>query len=178
MKFKKFKFKKVKSTNNTAIRIIKETKYKLGMIIAEEQINGRGQYGRKWISSKGNLFISFFNDLNKKNLSIKAITKINCLLVKKLLSSFTNKKILFKKPNDLLIDKKKISGILQEIIFVRDKKFLITGIGINIKKNPIIRNYPTTNLQEVTKKSISKLKVENKLKQLFEKNLSKLYKIK
>ena len=177
MKFKKFKFKKVKSTNNTAIRIIKETKHKLGMVVAETQINGRGQYGRKWISSKGNLFISFFNELNKKNLSINAVTKINCLLVKKILSSFTNKKILFKKPNDLLIDKKKISGILQEVIFVRDKKFLITGIGINIKKNPIIRNYPTTNLHDLTKKSISKLILENKLKQLFEKNLSKLYKI-
>ncbi len=107
MKFKKFKFKKVKSTNNTAIRIIKETKNNLGMVVAETQINGRGQYGRKWISSKGNLFISFFNELNKTKLSINAITKINCLLVKKLLSSFTSKKILFKKPNDLLIDKKK-----------------------------------------------------------------------
>ena len=178
MKFKKFKFKKVKSTNNTAIRIIKETKYNLGMIVADTQVNGRGQYGKKWISSKGNLFISFFNELNQTNLSIKAITKINCFLVKELLSSFTSKKILFKEPNDLLIDKKKISGILQEVIFVRDKKFLITGIGINIKKNPIIRNYPATNWQEVTKKSISNLSVENKLKQLFEKNLSKLYKIK
>ena len=177
MRFKKFKFKKVKSTNNTAIRIIKETKYNLGMVVSETQLNGRGQYGRKWISLKGNLFISFFNELNNTNLSIKVITKINCLLVKRLLTSFTNKKILFKKPNDLLIDKKKISGILQEIIFVRDKKFLITGIGINIKKNPIIRNNPTTNLQEVTKKSISKLKVENKLKQLFEKKLSNFYKI-
>ena len=178
MKFKKFKFKKIKSTNNTAIRIIKKTNCNLGMVVAETQEKGRGQYGRKWISYKGNLFVSFFNELNKVNLSISAITRINCLLVKKLLSSFTSKKILFKKPNDLLIDKKKISGILQEVIFVRDKKFLITGIGINIKKNPIIRNYPATNLQEVTKKSISKLIVENKLKQLFEKNLSKLYKIK
>jgi len=71
-----------------------------------------------------------------------------------------------------LIDKKKISGILQEVIFAKDKRFLITGIGINIKKNPIIRNYPATNLHEVTKKSISKLSVENKLKLLFEKNLS------
>jgi len=178
MKFKKFKFKKVISTNNTAIRIIKETKLNFGMIVAETQANGRGQYGKKWISLKGNLFISFFNELNQINLSINSITKINCLLVKKLLSSFTSKKILFKKPNDLLVEKKKISGILQEVIFARDKKFLITGIGINIKKNPIIRNYPATNLQEVTKKSISKLSVENKLKQLFEKNLSKLYKIK
>ena len=177
MKIKKFKFKKVRSTNNTAIRIIKKTKHNLGMVVAESQANGRGQYGRKWISSKGNLFVSFFNELNKKKISINTITKINCLLVKKLLSSFTNKKILFKKPNDLLIDKKKISGILQEVIFAKDKRFLITGIGINIKKNPIIRNYPATNLHEVTKKSINKLSVENKLKQLFEKNLSKLYKI-
>ena len=178
MKFKKFTFKKVKSTNNTAIRIIKETEYNLGMVVAERQVNGKGQYGRKWISPKGNLFISFFNEINKTNLSINAITKKNCFLVKKLLASFTSKKILFKRPNDLLIDKKKISGILHEVIFVRDKKFLITGIGINIKKNPIIKNYPATNLQEITKKSISKLIVENKLKQLFEKNLSKLYKIK
>ena len=178
MKLKKFKFKKVKSTNNTALRIIKKTNYTLGMVVAQSQVKGRGQYGKKWISSKGNLFVSFFNELNQKNLSINTITKINCLLVKKLLSKFTSKKISYKKPNDLLIDKKKISGILQEIISVKDKKFLITGIGINITKNPNIRNYPATNLQEVTKKSISKLIVENKLKKIFEKNLSKFYKIK
>jgi len=178
MKFKKFKFKRINSTNNTAIRIIKETNCNFGMVVAETQAKGRGQYGRKWISSKGNLFVSFFNKLNKSNLTISTITKINCLLVKKLLSKFTRKKIFFKKPNDLLIDRKKISGILQEVVFVKDKKFLITGIGINIIKNPNIKNYLATNLQEVSKKSINKIDVENKLKQLFEKNLSKLYKIK
>ena len=41
-------------------------------------------------------------------------------------------------------------------------------------KNPNIKNYPATNLQDVAKKSISKLKVENKLKHIFEKNLLKL----
>ena len=178
MKFKKFKFKKVKSTNNTAIRIINQTNHSLGMVISEIQTKGKGQYGRKWISLKGNLFVSFFNDLRHINMSINSITKMNCLLVKKLLSSFTSRKILFKKPNDLLIEKKKISGILQEVITKGDKKFLITGVGININKNPNIKNYPATNLQELAKKSISKLEVENKLKQIFEKNLSKLYKIK
>ncbi len=47
MKFKIFKFKKVKSTNNTALRIIQNTQYKYGMVISESQISGRGQYGRK-----------------------------------------------------------------------------------------------------------------------------------
>ncbi len=174
MKFKKFKFKKVKSTNSTALRIIKETNYTLGMVVAETQTEGRGQYGRKWTSLKGNLFVSFFNELKKTNLSINVITKSNCLLVKNLLSKFTNKRITIKKPNDLLIDKKKISGILQEIILTKGKKFLITGIGVNITKHPNIKNYPATNLQDVAKKSISKLKVENKLKHIFEKNLLKL----
>ena len=63
---------------------------------------------------------------------------------------------------------------LQEIILTKGKKFLITGIGINITKHPNIKNYPATNLQDVAKKSISKLKVENKLKHIFEKNLLKL----
>ena len=174
MKFKKFKFKKVKSTNSTALRIIKKTNYTSGMVVAESQNKGRGQYGRKWISLKGNLFVSFFNELKKTNLSINVITKSNCLLVKNLLSKFTNKRITIKKPNDLLIDKKKISGILQEIILTKGKKFLITGIGVNITKHPNIKNYPATNLQDVAKKSISKLKVENKLKHIFEKNLLKL----
>ena len=70
MKFKKFKFKKVKSTNSTALRIIKKTNYSLGMVVAETQTEGRGQYGRKWTSLKGNLFVSFFNELKKTNLSI------------------------------------------------------------------------------------------------------------
>ncbi len=176
MKFKKFKFKKVKSTNNTAMRIIKEKNFSSGMVIADTQSKGRGQYGRKWISLKGNLFVSFFHELNIKNLPIGSITKINCYLVKKLLSKFTNKKILLKKPNDLLVNKKKICGILQEVIIKKNKKFLVTGIGINIVKSPNLNNYATTNLQEVTKKSINKLIVENKLKQIFEKNLSELYK--
>ena len=54
MKFKIFRFKKVKSTNLTAIRIIKNSDLDYGMIIAEKQNNGRGQYEKKWISCKGN----------------------------------------------------------------------------------------------------------------------------
>ena len=52
MRFKKFKFKKVKSTNNTAIRIIRSSNFRFGMVIAETQSNGKGHYGKKWISDK------------------------------------------------------------------------------------------------------------------------------
>ena len=176
MKFKRFKFKKVKSTNNTAIRIIKNSNCKYGMVISDTQTMGKGQYGKKWISQKGNLFVSFFYELKNINLSVSRLTKINCLLVKKLLSNYYKKNIEFKKPNDLLIQKKKISGILQETVSIFNNKFLIVGIGINITKSPKIINYPTTNLYELTNKIINKSIIENKLKKIFETNYSKMYK--
>ena len=176
MKFKRFKFKNVKSTNNTAVRIIKNSNIEYGMVISETQNNGRGQYGKKWISYKGNLFVSFFFKLENLNISLKKLTKINCLLVKKLLSIYYKKKIIFKKPNDLMINKKKICGILQETLSKLDKTFLIVGIGINLVKNPNINDYPTTNLFSLMKKKILKKEIENHLEKIFELNLTKLYK--
>ena len=107
MKLKRFRYKKVKSTNDVAIKLIKNKNFKSGIVISDTQSKGKGRYGRKWISYKGNLFVTIFHELNLSNLSISRIIKINCLLVKKLLLRYTKKKITFKKPNDLLIEKKK-----------------------------------------------------------------------
>ena len=176
MKFKIFKYKKVKSTNNTAIRIIKSSNFDYGMVISETQNRGRGQYGKKWISYKGNLFVSFFYKLKNLTISLSQLTTINCLLVKKILSLYYKKEIIFKKPNDLLIDKKKVCGILQETISKFDKKYLIVGIGVNLIKNPNIKNYPTTNLYNLINKKIKKRKIESELKKIFELKLNKFYK--
>ena len=178
MKFKIFRFSKVKSTNNTARRIIKKYNYDFGMISSDLQINGRGQYGKKWISYEGNLFVSFFYNLKNFRTPLSKLTKINCLLVKKCIAQYYKKKIYFKKPNDLLIEKKKICGVLQEIIFMENKKYLITGIGININKSPYIKKCPTTNLNELTNKHIKINEIEKSLKQIFENNLSKIYNLK
>ena len=175
MKFKIYRFNNVKSTNNSAIRIIKNSNTDYGMIITNKQKSGRGQYGKKWISYNGNLFVSFFYKLENLVVSIKQITSINCLLVKKLLSIYYKKKIIFKKPNDLLINKKKICGILQEKISNLNKSYLIVGIGINLIKNPILKKYPSTNLNKLLNKKISKKKIEKQIKKIFEIKLTKLY---
>ena len=175
MKFRVFRFKRVKSTNNTAIRIIKKNYCDFGMILSELQTNGRGQYGRKWISLKGNLFVSFFYNLNNFDISLTKLTKINCMIIKKLLSKYYRKKINFKKPNDLIIKKKKICGILQETFSNFDNKYLIVGIGINLIRSPNIKNNPSTNLYELIKKKIKRKKIEDNLKNIFEKNLIKFY---
>ena len=173
MKFKVFRFKKVKSTNNTAIRIIKKNDCDFGMILSNMQTGGRGQYGRKWISYEGNLFASFFYNLNNFDISISKLTKVNCLIVKKFLSKYYKKKIDYKKPNDLMVKKKKICGILQETINKFDSNYLVVGIGINLIKNPVIKNYPAINLYDLIKKKVKKKIIENELKKIFEINLIK-----
>ncbi len=176
MKFKIFRFNKVKSTNNTAIRIIKNHNYDFGMISSDLQTNGRGQYGKKWVSYKGNLFVSFFYNLKNFKISLNKLTKINCLMVKKCISQYYKKKIYFKKPNDLLIQKKKICGILQEKVNKLNHTYLIVGIGVNLIKSPFLRNYQTTHLRELLNKNISKKKFELELKKIFENNLKRLIK--
>tara|TARA_B100001540_G_scaffold78721_1_gene70768 strand:- start:63 stop:575 length:513 start_codon:yes stop_codon:yes gene_type:complete len=167
MRLKKFNFNKVKSTNDTAIRLIKSG-IESGIVLAETQIKGKGQRGNKWISKKGNLFISIFFKVNSK-LSLKKITSINLLILKKIISSQIRGKIYIKLPNDILIYKKKVSGILQEIMYKNNNKYLIAGIGINIVSSPNIINYPTTYLNKYSKKKINKLIMINKIKINFEK---------
>ena len=176
MKIKKFEYKIVNSTNNTALRLIKRTNCQYGMVTAISQKLGKGQYGKKWISYKGNLFISFFLKIKNRNLNFEKITKLNCELIRKLLSRFYKKKISIKPPNDLLINGKKICGILQESIIKDEQKYLIIGVGINLIKSPNIKDYPTTNLFELIKKKIDKNEFQNKLKSIFEKNINRIIK--
>ena len=60
MKIQTVKYDGVDSTNNVAIRRIKNGKIKPTLIIANSQKKGRGQYGRKWSSYKGNIFMTFY----------------------------------------------------------------------------------------------------------------------
>ena len=168
MKLKKFNFKIVNSTNDLAIQIIKKTNNKSGIIIAEKQKRGRGQYGKKWTSFKGNLFVSIFFKINLVKLSFKNLTKVNCFLVRKLLSNFYKDTITVKNPNDLLINNMKISGILQETLSKSGETFIIVGIGINLIKSPIIKNYPTTNLFDETGVKTTPNNVALKLKKIYE----------
>jgi len=144
MRYKIFNFKKVNSTNDIAIKKVKKG-FVRGLVQAEFQKKGRGQRGKKWFSHKGNLFITIFFKINKK-ISLKNITFKNCNKIKKVISKLIKKKITIKKPNDLLLNNKKICGILQETIVHNNSLFLILGIGINLIKSPKIINYPTTNI--------------------------------
>ena len=66
MKLISKKFKSVRSTNDIAHKLIKKKKTRPTIILPEKQTNGRGTIGKKWISRKGNLFLTIFFDMTKK----------------------------------------------------------------------------------------------------------------
>ena len=168
MKLKIYSFKNVKSTNGTALRFIKSNIVN-GVITSETQKKGRGQYGKNWISNKGNLFMSIFFPI-KNEINLKRLSKINLKIIKNIFLKNIGIKTTVKYPNDILIKNKKVCGILQEIIQNKNKKILIIGIGINIINSPIIKEYETTCLNKYKIKKIKLLNLVKIIKSTFEKN--------
>tara|TARA_A100001011_G_scaffold275195_1_gene284800 strand:- start:9276 stop:9788 length:513 start_codon:yes stop_codon:yes gene_type:complete len=168
MKIQVIKYNSVDSTNNVAIRRIKKGKIKPTLIIANSQKKGRGQYGRQWVSYKGNIFMTIYFNL-EKNIGIKPLTIKVYTLLKKSLEKFVNEKIKIKLPNDLLIKGSKVCGILQETVNYNNNKYFIIGIGINLIKSPKIVNKQVSFLQKYNNNKIKKIDIYKKIKKNFEK---------
>ena len=81
---------------------------------------------------------------------------------------YTKKIIKIKKPNDLLIDEKKICGILQEVIEHKKEKYLITGIGINTKILPTNKDFKSTSLKINSNKKINNKIIIDKIKNSYD----------
>ena len=136
MRLNLIKFANVKSTNDIAIKIIKSKKRNAGIIVSDNQTKGRGTMGKQWISLNGNLFASIFFQLKKNMPKPEEFSLINPLIIKRVLNKYSRIDIKIKLPNDLLIKSRKVCGILQELIKIDKKNFLIICIGINTINSP------------------------------------------
>ena len=162
MKFEIYKYESVTSTNDMAINLIKDKKKTIGFVSSEIQTQGRGTRGKKWISDKGNLFASIFFPLKEKYPAFDEFSIVNCIIVSDIIKKLCNerKKVNLKFPNDILLNGKKVCGLLQEVITFEKGNYLITGIGINIQSNPDIENtYKATNILSETKKKYEKKEI-------------------
>ena len=177
MTIKLIKFKLVKSTNDIAIKLIKKNKTHPTLIFSEKQTKGRGTMGKKWISQKGNLFISIFFEIDQKRINFKQFAILNAFLLRKLLSKFISKKIKIKWPNDLLYKKEKISGILQEVITYNQKNYLIVGIGVNTNIVPKNKSFSSTSLKNIIDRKIDNKKILKNIKNNYEKFLIEIKKL-
>ena len=140
---KKYNLINLKTVKSTNLEIKKMISSKINInnlcLSADNQTDGYGRRNAKWFSYKGNIHLSI---LVKPKCSINEVNQLSFMTsitlgdtLKKIKSNIN---IKYKWPNDILLNKKKIAGVIVETSsFVNKKiKWVIIGIGLNIKKSP------------------------------------------
>ncbi len=157
------------STNDIAIKYAKKGLPEGSSYLSYSQKNGRGRNKNQWESKKGNLFLSTIfrpatSKVNWHQLSLIIGLSIMESLIK---LGVEKRKILLKWPNDVLVQKKKISGVLLESF----DDFIVAGIGLNVLKNPENeKKWDTTKLYDHTDKDFSLKFIANVILKIVFKN--------
>lgn len=139
--YKLISFDKIPSTQDYAHDLIANGKASdKTVVVAQAQSAGRGRYKRTWVSHHGNLYASFIYKIYERDPKLSYAVAV--AIAETLISFGLMPQI--KWPNDVLIDGKKISGVLIEYA----RNFVIVGIGINIKTCPTVKEYKTTKVED------------------------------
>ena len=143
----------VGSTNDEA-RLLAENGASAGTIVwAKEQVSGRGRRGRTWESPAGNLYCSVILRPEVSPTVAAQLSFVTALALGEGLHGFlpTSAKLQYKWPNDVLIDGKKLSGILLESQIGDQGKldWLLIGTGVNIERFPEDTDRPATSLNRI-----------------------------
>ena len=127
---KVFEFDQVSSTFSVAKELIKQ--HEKGVVIANSQTCGRGKGKRKFVSNDGGLYFTiFYKNLNiSPSFALKSVINAGLSVYEVLVSLGFNAKL--KWPNDVLINGKKVCGILSETFICGDKTDFMCGVGINV----------------------------------------------
>lgn len=155
---KVYKYDIVNSTNDLAFMYALKGEKEGSVFWARAQTKGRGRFGRRWISHKDKGL--YFSVILRPAILVKEASKITLLAalgICKALRKFTGSDFLIKWPNDVVINDKKISGILTEMDAEIGKvKFIIVGIGVNTDLKPSeLPLKEATSLRILMKKAIN-----------------------
>ncbi|MGB6371627.1 MAG: biotin--[acetyl-CoA-carboxylase] ligase [Atribacterota bacterium] len=144
------------------------------LIIAEKQSAGKGRLGREWFSPVGGIWLSIILYPQLSPSYISRITLMTAVAVVKAIKICTQIKSQIKWPNDILINEKKVCGILTEMSAELDIiNWVVVGIGINV--NIDHRDFPediqenTISLKEILGKEVLRVKLAQTFLQEFEK---------
>lgn len=122
-------------STNTKAQELAEKGYPSGtLVVADKQESGKGRHGRSWVSPSGTgIFMTLMikPDINPNNASM--LTLVAALAVAKAITSVTGEEALIKWPNDIVVNGKKVCGILTEMNAQFDYiNHIVVGIGINV----------------------------------------------
>ncbi|KAB3533799.1 biotin--[acetyl-CoA-carboxylase] ligase [Alkaliphilus serpentinus] len=145
-------FDTVDSTNSYA-KSIAEGQQTGTVIISEEQVGGRGRMGRQWSSPRGEgIFMSIILKPKISPLEGSKLTQIAAAAVCQAIRKVTGLEAKIKWPNDIVIEGKKVCGILTEMSAeLNEVHYLVVGIGVNVNN---------TDLPDEIKDKATSLKVQ------------------
>lgn len=135
-------YKKVDSTNDIAYALAEKGLKEGAVILSEEQEKGKGRHGRNWISpSKSGIYLSVILRPQITPNEISKITLLAAVATAKAVREITGLQAMIKWPNDILVNHRKVCGILTEMKAEQDGvDFIVIGIGINV--NTPIKQLP------------------------------------
>ncbi len=132
-------FFKVDSTNLVALRLGHEGEPHGALVIAEEQVAGRGQAGRAWHSEKSSgIYVTALLRPEIPPMDAPLITLMTGLAVHAAIAEQTALKADIRWPNDVLVNGKKVCGILTEMHAEPGRiHFVVVGIGLNVNNESL-----------------------------------------
>ncbi len=164
---------KVDSTNLWAKYSAEDGEQKNSLYIADMQTKGRGRRGRSWVSDKGvGIWMSLLLRPGISPEIAPMITIIVALCVAKAIEKREDLKVYIKWPNDLIIEGRKLCGILTEMsVDMEGLSYLVCGIGINANANNFpkeLENIATSIYMHTGKMCIRKYLIKEIIENFFE----------
>ncbi len=144
------------------------------LITAERQSAGKGRLGREWFSPVGGIWLSIILYPKLSPSYISRITLMTAVAVVKAIKICTQIESQIKWPNDILINEKKVCGILTEMSAELDMiNWVVVGVGINVnidhRKFPEDIQENTISLKEILGKEVLRVKLAQSFLREFEK---------
>jgi|TARA_B110000438_G_scaffold302139_1_gene358923 BirA family biotin operon repressor/biotin-[acetyl-CoA-carboxylase] ligase len=135
---KVYYFEEIDSTNSAAERLLSEGSPTPFVVVAGSQTAGRGRLGRRWHSpSGGDLYASFAFHPRRPPRDMPSITLWFGLAIAQFLKAELGLDVKVKWPNDLILDERKLAGMLTEARVDADQiRDLVFGIGLNVLSDP------------------------------------------
>lgn len=158
------RYQTLQSTNLKAKQLAKKGANPWTVIVAGKQITGYGKEKVPWFSPKGGLYFSII--LPKKKVDeLQTLTILAAFIVAKTINDSFSLETLIKLPNDVLLNQKKVAGILTENIIGRDVKLSVIGIGLNtnIEKFPKELENTATSLKIELEREVDNEKILRKI---------------
>ena len=156
-------FDQTGSTNDIALAWAADGAPDLALVIAEQQTSGRGRGGRRWFTSPGTAlaFSLVLRPLPGEEQSVQLFSGLGALAVCEALG-MRGLHPEIKWPNDVLLNRRKVCGVLAESAWMGEKAVcIVLGIGVNVKPEAVPTtdqlNIPATSIEAEMGKSVDRL---------------------